>query len=65
MDMLAEIFEIWRRFMRLPKTTYQVYCDILKEELRLAMGCTEPIAIAYASAVARGYMDTNPTEIMI
>ena len=51
--------------MSLPRTTYQAYCDILKEELRLAMGCTEPIAIAYASAVARCYMDTEPTEIMI
>lgn len=51
--------------MSLPQTTYQAYCDILKEELRLAMGCTEPIAIAYASAVARGYMTAEPTEIMI
>lgn len=51
--------------MSLPRITYQAYCDILKEELRLAMGCTEPIAIAYASAVARGYMTAEPTEIMI
>ena len=51
--------------MSLPKATYQAYCDILKEELRLAMGCTEPIAIAYAAAVARGYMDAEPTEITI
>ena len=51
--------------MSLPKATYQAYCEILKEELRLAMGCTEPIAIAYAAAVARGYMDADPTEIMI
>ena len=25
---------------------YQQYCNILKEELRPAMGCTEPIALA-------------------
>lgn len=51
--------------MGLPRETYQAYCDILKEELRLAMGCTEPIAIAYASAVARGYMAEEPKEILI
>lgn len=51
--------------MSLPKVTYQAYCEILKEELRLAMGCTEPIAIAYAAAVARGYMNEEPTEIAI
>ena len=29
------------------------YLNILKEELIPAMGCTEPIAIAYAAARAR------------
>ena len=33
--------------------TYRDYVNILKEELVPAMGCTEPIAIAYAAAVAR------------
>lgn len=32
---------------------YQDYVNILHEELVPAMGCTEPIAIAYAAAVAR------------
>ena len=32
---------------------YQDYVNILKEELVPATGCTEPIAIAYAAAVAR------------
>ena len=49
--------------MSLPRETYQAYCDILKEELRLAMGCTEPIAIAYGATVARGYMENDPTSI--
>ena len=35
-------------------TTYQAYVQILKEELLPAMGCTEPIAIAYCAARARG-----------
>lgn len=34
-------------------TTYRDYANILHEELVPAMGCTEPIAIAYAAAVAR------------
>ena len=31
---------------------YQAYVSILDEELLPAMGCTEPIAVAYAAAVA-------------
>ena len=33
--------------------TYQQYLSILKEELVPAMGCTEPISLAYAAALAR------------
>lgn len=29
---------------------YDAYVQILKEELITAMGCTEPIALAYAAA---------------
>ena len=31
---------------------YQNHLEILKEELVMALGCTEPIAIAYAAAKA-------------
>ena len=51
--------------MSLTKEVYQAYCDILKEELRLAMGCTEPIAIAYSASIARSYLTAEPTEILI
>ena len=31
---------------------YQTYVEILKRELVCAMGCTEPIAVAYCAAKA-------------
>ena len=51
--------------MSLTKEVYRGYCDILKEELRLAMGCTEPIAIAYSASIARSYLAAEPTSIRI
>ena len=45
--------------------TYQAYVDILHEELVPAMGCTEPIAIAYAAALARDALGTMPSEVTL
>lgn len=39
------------------------YEAILKEELVPAMGCTEPIAIAYASSIVRDALGCEPEEI--
>ena len=39
---------------------YSTYVAILKEELVPAMGCTEPIAIAYAAAKAREVLGSMP-----
>src|SRR5210317_880643 len=44
---------------------YQAYLDILQEELVLAMGCTEPIAIAYAAAKARETLGASPERAVI
>ena len=38
----------------------QDYIDILKKELVPAMGCTEPIALAYAAAKAREVLGEAP-----
>ena len=40
------------------------YIRILREELRPAMGCTEPIAIAYAAAKARDVLGTMPDRLL-
>ena len=44
-------------------TLYQQFIAILKEELRPAMGCTEPIALAYAGAKARDVLGKMPEQI--
>ena len=44
---------------------YKAYLDILNEELIPAMGCTEPIAIAYAAAKAREILGCQPDKVMI
>lgn len=41
------------------------YIKILKEELKPAMGCTEPIAIAYAAAIAKKYLNEEIKKIDI
>ena len=42
------------------KNIYKAYIDILEEELVPAMGCTEPIALAYAAALARKTLGVKP-----
>ena len=45
------------------KHSYEEYLEILKEELVPALGCTEPIAIAYAAAKAREVLGKMPESI--
>lgn len=44
---------------------YPAYLAVLKNHLRPAMGCTEPIAIAYASAVARRALGCLPERVTV
>ena len=44
---------------------YQNYVQILKEELVPAMGCTEPIALAYAASKARAVLGNMPERIEV
>lgn len=45
--------------------TYKNFIKILNEELVVAMGCTEPIAIAYLSSYAKEVLGNDPDEIII
>ncbi len=44
---------------------YQTYVQILKEELVPAMGCTEPIALAYCAAKAREVLGVLPERCVV
>lgn len=44
---------------------YNTYVHILEEELIPAMGCTEPIAIAYAASIARAALGMLPEHVEI
>lgn len=43
----------------------QKYIKLLEEELQPAMGCTEPIAVAYASALAKTYLRGEPERVYL
>lgn len=44
---------------------YSKYLNILKEELRPAMGCTEPVSLAYAAALARDALGKIPEKVSL
>ena len=44
---------------------YQLYINILKEELMPAMGCTEPICLAYAAAKANQVLGATPDRVEV
>ena len=47
------------------QTLYQNHLQILQEELLVALGCTEPIAIAYAGAKARQLLGVQPHRCVV
>ena len=49
----------------LDKKCYDGYIQVLEEELVTALGCTEPIAIAYAGAVARKHLGREPERLVV
>ena len=51
--------------MSLTNEKIRAYTDILKEELVPAMGCTEPIAISFASSIVSHVLGAHPTKIRV
>ncbi len=47
------------------RTLYENYVAILENELLPAMGCTEPIAVAYCAALARKTLGCLPERVQI
>lgn len=47
------------------KKIYDTYVELLKQELVPALGCTEPIAIAFATAKAREILGCMPEKVML
>lgn len=50
--------------MQKSNVKYGVYCEILNKELIVALGCTEPIALAYAAAKARQTLGAEPVSVV-
>ena len=53
------------RIRTMEKRIYDSYVNILKAELLPALGCTEPIAVAYAAALARDALGVLPDRVEI
>ena len=47
------------------RKVYNSYVDLLRRELVPALGCTEPIAIAFAAAKAREVLGCEPEKIVM
>ena len=54
-----------RKYYMLTERNCNRYIKVLEEELICAMGCTEPIAIAYAAATAREYLGEMPESVRV
>ena len=48
-----------------PTIRDRALCDLLNSELICALGCTEPIAVAYAAALARRVLGAEPVRLSV
>lgn len=49
--------------MKRTDNEYKNYVSILNEELLPAMGCTEPVAVAYAAAKGREVLEIGRAHV--
>jgi L-cysteine desulfidase len=54
-----------RNYTNMDKSIYNNYLNILRNELLVALGCTEPIAIAFATAKAKEVLGKMPKRCEI
>lgn len=47
------------------QAVYQNHINILREELHCSLGCTEPIALAFAASMARAALKTHPEHLEV
>ena len=47
------------------RTAREGYLNILERELVCALGCTEPIAVAFVAALARDALGTAPEHLSV
>ena len=59
------VFAIVYRETAMDAAAYANHVAILKEELVCALGCTEPIAVAYAAALARAALGMRPEHLNV
>lgn len=58
-------FQESKNEVKMDKNIYNNYVEILKSELVVALGCTEPIAIAYAGAKVREVLGCIPEHLTV
>lgn len=46
-------------------TKYKCYVNLLKKELVPAMGCTEPISLAYAASKCKSVLNETPVRVLV
>lgn len=51
--------------LKISVKNYEKYLQVLREELVPALGCTEPISVAYASAKARQVLGRRPERLSV
>ena len=47
------------------ENNYEIYSEILREELKPALGCTEPVAIAFTAASAVQLLGARPEHLIV
>jgi L-cysteine desulfidase len=64
-NLLILLKALYLKDMQTSDPRYSNYLSILREELIPAMGCTEPVSLAYAAALARQELGKCPERVLL